>query len=128
MTCIDPHELEKVIEAIIINRARIQWKSGKADPHLAKRIRLGHLPENSTLAEYEAVITNITSNQKAKIYVYIYNRLIYPTLTAIVEDRLWLVMMGIDGVLETSFPPDKPEIYLNNNSFVYLGVVEELLV
>ena len=124
---IDPLDLKKVIQAIIVNQAEIQWKPGKARPHLAKRIRLGHLPENSTLANYEAVIANVKSNQKANVYAYIYDRVIYPTLTAMVEDRLWLVMMSMDGILETSFPPDNPSEYLNSNYFVYLGIMEELL-
>lgn len=116
---IDPRDLEKVIQAIIVNQAEIQWKPGKAQPHLAKRIRLGHLPENSTLADYEAVIATVTSNPTANVYAYIYDRVIYPTLTAIVADRLWLVMIGIDGIMETSFPPDDPKKYLNNSCFVY---------
>ena len=124
---IDPRDLEKVIQAIIVDRSEIQWKPGKAQPHLAKRIRLGHLPENSTLANYEAVIANVKSNQKANVYAYIYDRIIYPTLTAMVEDRLWLVMMSMDGILKTSFPPDNPSEYLNSNYFVYLGIMEELL-
>lgn len=124
---IDPRDLEKVIQALIVNQAEIQWKPGKAQPHLAKRIRLGHLPENSTLADYEAVIATVTSNRKANVYAYVFDRVIYPTLTAIVGDRLWLVMMRIDGILETSFPPDDPEKYLNNNYFTYLGIMEELL-
>lgn len=124
---IDPRDLERVIQAIIVNQAEIQWKPGKAQPHLAKRIRLGHLPENSTLANYEAVIANIKSNRKANVYAYIYDLVIYPTLTAMVEDRLWLVMMRMDGILETSFPPDNPSEYLNSNYFVYLGIMEELL-
>jgi hypothetical protein len=57
----------------------------------------------------------------------VYDQVIYPTLTATVEDRLWLVMMRMDGILETSFPPDDPEKYLNNNYFIYLGIMEELL-
>jgi hypothetical protein len=125
--CIDPYDLEKVIQAIIVNRAGIQWKPGKADPHLAKRIRLGHLPENSTLEDYEAVIATVTSDRKANVYAYVYDRVIYPTLTAIVAGKLWLVMMRMDGVMETSFPPDNPEKYLNNNYFICLGILEELL-
>jgi hypothetical protein len=45
----------------------------------------------------------------------------------VMYDRLWLVMMRMDGILETSFPPDDPEKYLNNNYFTYLGIMEELL-
>jgi hypothetical protein len=124
---IDPRDLEKVIQALIVNQAEIQWKPGKAQPHLAKRIRLGHIPANSTLADYEVVIATVTSNRKANVYAYVYEQVIYPTLTAIVGDRLWLVMMRMDGILETSFPPDDPAKYLNNNYFTYLGIMEELL-
>jgi hypothetical protein len=124
---IDPRDLERVIQAIIVNRAGIKWKPGKAEPHLAKRVRLGHLPEDSTLENYEAIIAAVTNDRKSNVYAYVYDRVIYPTLTAIVADKLWLVMMRMDGVMETSFPPDNPEEYLNNNCFVYLGIGEYLL-
>jgi hypothetical protein len=32
---IDPRDLEKVIQAIIGNQCAIQWKPGKAQPHLS---------------------------------------------------------------------------------------------
>ena len=42
-------------------RIAIQWKPQKAYPHLMKRIRLGHLPENATMGDYEAIIyLNVT--------------------------------------------------------------------
>jgi roadblock/LC7 domain-containing protein len=68
-----------------------------------------------------------TIDRKANVYAYVYDRVIYPTLTAIVAGKLWLVMMRMDGVMETSFPPDNPEKYLNNNYFICLGILEELL-
>ncbi|SKB16111.1 conserved hypothetical protein [Planktothrix sp. PCC 11201] len=40
--------------------------------------------------------------------------------------QLWLVMIGLDGVLETAFPPDDPKGYLSNSAFIYLGSVKEL--
>ncbi|MCY7369092.1 MAG: hypothetical protein LH474_13180 [Chamaesiphon sp.] len=123
----ESHDLSKVIKAIIVNRDQIQWKAGKAEAHLAKRIRLGHLAENATLADYETIINRVTNDRQARVYVYIYDQILYPTLTTIVEDRLWLVMMGIDGVMETAFPPDNPDKYLNKTAFVYLRILEELL-
>lgn len=35
-------------------------------------------------------------------------------------------MIGLDGVLETAFPPDDPEGYLADPAFIYLGSVKEL--
>ena len=35
-------DLDKIIKAILRTQNHIQWKLGKANPHLAKRIRLGH--------------------------------------------------------------------------------------
>jgi hypothetical protein len=127
MTNFNSHDLENVIRAIVISQAKIKWKSGKAEPHLAKRIKLGHLSEGSNLAIYEDIIKTILNNQKARVYAYVFNEAIYPTLTAMVENRLWLVMIGIDGILETAFPPNNADRYLINNPFVYLGVLEELV-
>lgn len=120
-------DLEEVVKAILTHQNNIQWKIGKAENHLIKRIRLGHLPKNSALADYEAIIYNISTDRKAKVYVYIYDQILYPALTTVVGDKLWLVMIGIDGVLETAFPPERPERYLSNNSFVYLGTLGDLL-
>jgi hypothetical protein len=36
-------------------------------------------------------------------------------------------MIGIDGILETAFPPENPSNYLSNTNFKYIGVLEELL-
>lgn len=123
----DPHDLEAIIKTIGAIQSNVKWKLGKAEPHLAKRIRLGHLPEGSTLANYEEIIGSVTSNPATKVYAYIYDQTTYPTLTATVESRIWLVMIGMDGILETAFPPDNPDRYLSNNPFVYLGILEELL-
>lgn len=36
-------------------------------------------------------------------------------------------MIGIDGILETSFPPKDPHNYLSNPNFVYIEILEDLL-
>ena len=41
--------LDIVINAILQSQKQVTWKSGKAYPHLLKRISLGHLPENATI-------------------------------------------------------------------------------
>ncbi len=120
-------DLNIVINAILQAQKQITWKSGKAYPHLRKRISLGHLPENVTIDTYETVIRQVLTNANANVYIYRYKPLIYPTLTLTIDDKLWLVMLGIDGILETAFPPENPDTYLSNSAFTYLGILETLL-
>lgn len=88
-------DLDRIIHAILQAQTKTQWKPEKAKPHLIKRIRLGHLPENATLKTYKAIIHQVIINLKANIYVYLYESFAYPTVTSIVEEKLWLVMRGI---------------------------------
>jgi hypothetical protein len=53
-------------------------------------------PTGTTLENYEFVIATVTSDRKANVYAHVYDRVIYPTLTAIVVDKLCLVMKRID--------------------------------
>lgn len=115
-----------VIQAIGIVRERINWKPGKATRHLLKRISLGHLPDETTLEQYNEIVTFVVNNPDANIYLYVFRETIYPTLVANIENKIWLVMIGLDGVLETAFPPDDPEGYLADSAFIYLGSVKEL--
>ncbi|MCU0543037.1 MAG: hypothetical protein MUE44_12690 [Oscillatoriaceae cyanobacterium Prado104] len=125
---IDEVKLVAILQAIAQVRTKILWKPGKATSHLFKRIRLGHLPDDSSLEQYNAIITAIVNSPEAKVYVYVYGETIYPTLVANMDNKLWLVMISLEGVLETAFPPDRPEIYLANSAFVYLGSVKELQI
>ncbi len=120
-------DLDIVINAILQAQKQVTWKLGKAYPHLRKRISLGHLPENATIETYEEVIHRVLTNTHANVYIYCYQPLIYPTLTSTIDDKLWLVMLGIDGILETAFPPENPDTYLSNSAFTYLGILENLL-
>ncbi|WP_413279543.1 hypothetical protein [Floridanema evergladense] len=123
---IDEGKLIAIFQAIKRVRKEIIWKPGKANSHLAKRICLGHLSDEATLEQYNAIATSVVSSTDANVYLYVYGETIYPTLVANVENKIWLVMIGLDGILETSFPPDDPENYLANSAFVYLGLVKEL--
>ncbi|KAM3097888.1 hypothetical protein ACKFKG_07300 [Phormidesmis sp. 146-35] len=115
-----------LIAAIDLARGQITWKPGKAEPHLAKRIRLKHLPATSSLSDYELRIINILNRLDASVYVYEFNEVIYPTVIAQVDLDRWLVMITMKGVLETAFPPDDPEEYLSNPNFSYVGRLGEL--
>jgi hypothetical protein len=115
-----------LIEAITLARSQVTWKPGKAEPHLAKRIRLGHLPADASLSDYESRIVNILTTPDANVYIYEFGEVIYPTVVTQVEQNIWLVMITINGVLETAFPPDSPEEYLSNSSFSYIGRLGDL--
>jgi hypothetical protein len=107
-------------------RERVRWRPEKDAQHLAKRIELGLLPVGTTLADYEAIIIRIICTSTAEVFVYRWGDAVYPTIVAEVERVRWLVMVGLDSVMETAFPPEAPETYLANPRFQRLGILEEL--
>jgi len=109
-------------------RTHIRWKPGKAQAHLIKRQSRGHLPPEATIAEYEAVISAVLHHPDAVVYVYQYGAVGYPTVVAPCEGRLWLAMVGAEGVMETAFPPDDAKTYFEQDpKYRYLGKLKELL-
>jgi hypothetical protein len=60
------------------------------------------------------------------VFVYHWGEALYPTVVAEVEGARWLVMVGLDSVMETAFPPEDPETYLADLRFQRLGTLEEL--
>ncbi|NBD31896.1 MAG: hypothetical protein GVY17_02705 [Cyanobacteria bacterium] len=125
MIAINSSDVEEIIQVILKAQRKIQWKPQKAHPHLKKRIRLGHLPEDATIATYEAIILQVLMNPKGKVYVYRDESLLYPTVTSTIDGQLWLVILGMDSILETAFPPNNPKTYLGNRAFIYLGILED---
>jgi len=107
-------------------RQQVRWRPGKAQAHLAKRVALGHLPVQATLATYEALIQTVVQTPTAVVWVYHWGVDTYPTVVAEVAGVLWLVMCGLDGVMETAFPPEDPATYLAHAPFTCLGTIEEL--
>lgn len=127
MMNIDENNLKNLIDAITLIRAKIKWKPNKDKPHLAKRIKLGHLSNNSSLETYEEIIRQVIFNSEADVYIFLAPDSFYPSITTIIKGRLWLVMFGLDGIMETAFPPNNPEKYLENEAFIYLGKLKDLI-
>jgi hypothetical protein len=125
MADLEEGRTQEILAAIKQIRQKISWKPDKAQIHLAKRIRLGHLSSQATLEDYQSLIRAILNNKEAKLYIFIYESIIYPTVVANFEQRLWLVMFGLTGILETAFPPNNPELYLANPAFLYLGFLKD---
>jgi hypothetical protein len=119
-------EQGRIVDAIRRLRERIRWRPGKNAQHLAKRIELGHLPVGTTLAEFEVIISRVINTSTAEVFIYRWGETLYPTVVAEVEGTLWLVMIGLDSIMETAFPPENSVTYLANLRFRRLGTLEEL--
>lgn len=118
----------RVAAAIGAAQARIRWKPGKDIQHFRTRQHYGHLSISATLVDYEAIITSILRDDSADVYVYVWqSRVVYPTIVASYENRRWLVMFDLDGVMETAFPPADTDVYLSDSRFQYLGTMKEFL-
>ena len=117
---------DPIVEAIRLLQDQVQWKPGKDSQHLIKRIALGHLPPGATVAEYNALIRRVVQTPAAEVFVYRWSATDYLTVVAAVDGIRWLVMCGLDGVMETAFPPEDPETYLADTRFIRLGTLKEL--
>ncbi len=127
MSSLPAHLQVQVANAIRLVQEQIHWRPGKDQVHVAKRIRLGQIPPGSSFAEYNAIIQFIVSNREASVYVYQFGNMYYPTVVATYQTRLWLAMFGMDGVMETAFPPDEPENYFQDPRYRLVGKLEDIL-
>ena len=116
----------QVVAAIRLVQARVRWKRGKAQQHLQKRVALGHLEPEAQLDDYEAIISALVHNAYSEVYVYVFDGQTYPVVVGTVGNQHWLAMFGLDGVMETAFPPTDATSYLSDSRFVRLGTLQEL--
>ena len=121
-----PELLARVRSSIQLVQKKIRWKPGKDVQHLQTRIRYGHLSAAATIADYETIIANIVNSPQTDVYIYRWGQDIYPTLVTTYQDQRWLVMFGLNGIMETAFPPTDPEEYLADPRFQHFGKMEEL--
>jgi hypothetical protein len=49
---------------------RVQWQPHKETQPLAKRKAMGHLPENATIDDYNALIVAILNDRRNLVYHY----------------------------------------------------------
>jgi hypothetical protein len=117
---------DPVVEAIRQLRDQIRCKPGKARQHLAKRIALGHLPPEATVADYDALIRRVVQTPTAEVFVYRWGEHTYPTVVAEIDGVRWLVMLGMDGIMETAFPPEDAAMSLASLRLTHVGTLEDL--
>jgi hypothetical protein len=118
--------LLRVLRAIHHAQANLQWRPGKEIEHLAKRISLGHLRPDATLETYEALIRTVLRTPDAQVYVFSYGGNDYPSVVADIEHQSWLVMLDMDGGMETAFVIEQPQKYLFSPRLRFLGLYQEL--
>jgi len=62
------------------------------------------------------------------LYIYVWKEdNVYPTVVSTYNQKIWLVMFSLSGILETAFPPTDPEGYLADERFYYAGLLQEFL-
>lgn len=116
-----------VAEAIRNVRAQVQWKPGKDTVHLKKRQAMGHLPANTSLSDYNALIQSVLQDPQARVFAYRLSEQPYVAVRGNVLGRAWLTIFSLAGIMETAFPPDDVDGYLAQPGFTQIGTVQELL-
>ena len=51
----------------------------------------------------------------------------YYAVRGFAANKEWLVIFGRGGLMETAFPPQNIDEYLERRGFIFLGRVEEIL-
>jgi len=120
-------ELVALVQSLRAIRNEVRWKPGKDNSHLAKRQRMKHLSVSSSLADYEQIIYDTVRNGQNIVYSYEFSGTYYYAVRGFVSDHEWLVLFGQGGVMETAFPPENMDEYLERRGFTLLGSVEEVL-
>ena len=118
----------QIIVAIRSIKTQVRWSPGSATRHLLKRKLRGHLPAEATINDYERIIRSVLEDPQARIYLYHHGEATYVTVVAVIQNRHWLVMFSIDGLMESAFVIDRPDRYLNRSVFEMVGLLEEEMI
>jgi hypothetical protein len=115
------------VAAILALRTRLRWKPGKDLQHLEKRIRLGHLPVDTTLEEYNRIISEILRQPDSAVYHYPFDGDDYFGVIGKAGEIPWLIILSATGMMETAFPPKDLINYLQRRNFIYLDKMSEII-
>ena len=88
---------------------------------------MGHLAPDASYEEYESLIQRVLANPLAHVYAYRYGATTYGVVLGRDSGACWLVMFGLDGVMETAFPPDDAEGYTRSRRMRLIGIVREVV-
>lgn len=122
-----PTERVKLLDAVQKLRKKVQWKPGKDAVHLKKRQGMQHLSSSATLVDYEKIVYTLIRAEENTLYLYDFRGTHYYAARGFTQNREWLVIFGQGGVMETAFPPEDTDDYLERRGFVFLGRLGEVL-
>lgn len=117
----------EVVSAIQSIRQKVVWKPGKDLQHLDKRKSMGHIPQSYTLDDYNQLIQSIVWEPTNEVYLYTFGQARYYGIVGNALGVEWLVLVSSQGVMETAFPPDYVQEYIDKRGFERLGKVGEFL-
>jgi hypothetical protein len=80
------------------------------------------------MTEYEKAILGLVRNGQNVVYLYNFRGHYYYIVRGLFHDQEWLVIFGEGGLMETAFPPDDTDDYIERRGFVLLGTIEEVLM
>lgn len=101
------------------------WKPGKDLLHLKKRISRRDLPLETTLHDYNNLITEIVTNSQSDIHIYHLEH--FEQRYVVFSVNNWIVIIGEDKVMETAMITRSPERYLSEEKgYTYMGTVKEV--
>ena len=114
---------QEVVSVIELIRRQVVWKLGKDQRHLDKRKSMGHMPETSTLEDYNQLIQSVVAATDSRVYLYVFGQDHYYGIVGDALNAVWLILISPQGIMETAFPPDDLQGYLNKRGFKYLAKV-----
>jgi hypothetical protein len=89
---------------------------------------MGHLSAELSVEDYNGLIQDLVREGSHRVYLYRFGSERYYTVRGTVSGAEWLVIATKEGIVETAFPPDMVDDYLNKRGFVPLGTIQEVLV
>lgn len=101
------------------------WKPGKDLLHLKKRISRQDLPIETTLNEYNDIITNNVTDAHSNIHIYHLKH--FEQHYFVFSADNWIVIIGADKFMETAMIARSPKRYLSiEKGYTYIGTVKEV--
>lgn len=121
------NEFSIFLNALQRIRSRVQWKKGKDVAHYKKRQKLSHIPQSASLLDFNAIISDIVNNAENILYLYEFMGHHYYAIRGFFNEIEWLVIFGEDGIMETAFPPENMDSYIQKRGFVLIGPIKEIM-
>ncbi len=85
-----------------------------------------HLSSEASVEDYNEMIQNLAQRESHLVYLYQFGAERYYAIRGSLGGTDWLVIATRDGRMETAFPPDDIDEYLNKRGFVLLGTIQEV--